>query len=136
MARTSRELKDREGIAALAVLARRREASLRAALARLTEAAREADAEVVASERACEAQRHAWQDALLRGGVYGQREADGASRAVEAQRAALGEAQARHGSALARAKQAEANLRAQREHLQANARKQEKLRELLRLYRS
>ena len=127
---------DGESIAALAALARRREAGLRAALARMTETARAAHAEVVAAERACEAQRHAWQEALSRGGIYGPREAAGASHSVEAERTALGQAQSRYRNALAGAEQAEASLRTQREHLQANARKQEKLRELLALYRS
>ena len=135
MARTSRELKDDEGLVALAALARRREASLRAALARVTAAARDANDTVVACERACDAQCRVWQDALSRGGVYGRREAADAPGAVEVQRAALGEARNQHGAALAHAKLADAEVRQQRERLQANARKQEKLRELLTLYR-
>lgn len=136
MARSSGELKAHGSIAALAALARRREASLRAALARMTVAARDASEAVAECERACVTQRRAWQDALSRGGVYGQREADSATRSVEAQRVALVEATARHGTAREQAQQAESALRQQRERLQANARKQEKLRELLMLYRS
>ncbi|AKM31264.1 hypothetical protein AB870_15725 [Pandoraea faecigallinarum] len=134
MAGTSRELKDREGIDSLAKLARRRETGMRAALARLTAAANEADAAAAAYERACAAQRRVWQEALSRGGIYGPREAAGASLAVEVQRMALGEAAARHRDALARARQARADLQEQRERLRQNARKQEKLRELLTLY--
>ncbi|MDR3397851.1 MAG: hypothetical protein P4M06_09840 [Pandoraea sp.] len=136
MARPSGDLKDRDGIAALATLARRREASLRAALARLAAKARDAAEAVTASEHACDTQHRAWQDALSRGGLYAQREADGATRSVEAERTALGEARARHNAAIEQAQQAETALQQQRERLQANARKQEKLQELLRLYRS
>ena len=135
MARTSGELTGREGIVALAALAVRRETAMRAALVRMTAAARDADAAVAACERGCDAQRRAWQDALSRGGVYSQREAAGAPLSVEAQRAALGDAKARHSAALESAKLAQENLREQHERLQANARKQEKLRELLTLYR-
>lgn len=135
MARTSRELNDCEGIAALAMLARRREAALRAALARAITAASQADAHVVACEHACDAQRRAWQDALSRGGVYGPREATGESHAVEAERTSLAEARTRHDAALVHARQAHANVSEQRERLQQNARKQEKLHELLTLYR-
>ncbi len=135
MARTSGELTGHAGIVALAALAVRREAAMRAALVRMTAAARDADAAVTACERACDAQRRAWQDALSRGGVYSQREASGAPLSVEAQRAALGDAKARHSAALESAKLAQEKLREQRERLQANARKQEKLRELLTLYR-
>ncbi|BDD91096.1 hypothetical protein OYT13_04090 [Pandoraea sp. XJJ-1] len=135
MARTSRELTDDEGLAALAALAQRREASLRAALARMTVAARDANEAVIACERACDAQRRAWQDALSRGGVYGPREAAGAPGAVEVQRAALGEARNRHSAALAHAKLVDAEVLHQRERLQANARKQEKLRELMTFHR-
>lgn len=135
MARPSGELKAGERLAALAALARRREAGLRATLARMTVAAREAEAAVTACEQACDAQRRVWQNALSRGGVYGRREAAGAPSAVEALRAALGEARNRHSAALAHAQLADAEVRQQRERLQANARKQEKLRELLTLYR-
>ncbi|VVE47575.1 hypothetical protein [Pandoraea terrigena] len=135
MARTSGELKHGEGLAALADLARRRDASLRAALVRMTAAAREANEAVTACERACEAQRRVWQDALSCGGVYGRREAASAPNVVEAQRAALGEARTRHSAALAHAKQAADEVHQQHERLQANARKQEKLRELLTFYR-
>ncbi|MFK0378464.1 hypothetical protein [Pandoraea sp. NPDC090278] len=136
MARTSRELKDRDGIAALAMLAQRREAGLRAALARLTSAAREAADNVVACERACDVQRDVWQRALARGGLYGSREAAGAARLVEAERTSMVDAKARHSRAIDIAQQAEANVREQRERLQSNTRKQEKLRELLKFYRT
>ncbi|UVA80397.1 hypothetical protein [Pandoraea commovens] len=136
MARTSRELKDREGIAALAMLAQRREAGLRAALARLMLAAREAADNVVTCERACDVQRDVWQRALSRGGVYGPREAAGAARLVEEERASLVDAKARHSKAIDIAQQAEAHVREQRERLQSNSRKQEKLRELLEFYRT
>ncbi len=135
MARPSGDLKDDNGLAALATLARRREASLRAALARMTAAARDANEAVAVSERACDTQRRAWQDALSRGGLYAQREAHGATRSVEAERTALAEAKARHGAAMEHAQRAETAVQQQRERLQANARKQEKLRELLMLYR-
>ncbi|VVE74929.1 hypothetical protein PCA31118_04868 [Pandoraea captiosa] len=134
MAGTSRELTQREGIASLARLARRREASLRAALARLTSAANEADAQVSACDRACEVQRRVWQDALSRGGVYGPREAAGASQSVEAERRSLAEAKSRHSEAVARARHAHASLQDLHGRLEDNARKQEKLRELLTLY--
>ncbi|VVE43079.1 hypothetical protein PCO31111_04280 [Pandoraea communis] len=136
MARSSGDVKAHECIDALAALAKRREAALRAALARMTAAARDAGEAVAERERACDTQRRVWQEALSRGGVYGQREAAGATRSVEAERTALGEAKARHGAALEQVQQAEAALRQQRERLQTNARKQEKLRELLALYRS
>ncbi|VVE82264.1 hypothetical protein [Pandoraea sputorum] len=136
MARASRELKDRDGIAALAMLAQRREAGLRAALVRLMSAAREADDNVVMCERACDVQRDVWQRALSRGGVYGPREAAGAARLVEEERTSLVDAKARHSRAIDIARQAQANVREQRERLQSNARKQEKLRELLKFYRT
>ncbi|AKC69612.1 hypothetical protein MB84_09165 [Pandoraea oxalativorans] len=118
------------------MLAQRREASLRAALVRLASVAREAADNVVACERACDDQRDAWQRALSRGGVYGPREAAGAARLVEEERTSLVNAKARHSSAIDIAQQAEANVREQRERLESNTRKQEKLRELLKFYRT
>ncbi|ALS65545.1 hypothetical protein [Pandoraea apista] len=135
MARSSGDLKAHEAVAALAALAKRREAGLRASLVRMTAAARDAAQAVAESEEACETRRQAWRTALSRGGVYAQREVDGATRSVEAARAALGEAKTRHGAALEQVKQADAALQQQRERLQANARKQEKLKALLALYR-
>ncbi|WP_242558111.1 MULTISPECIES: hypothetical protein [Pandoraea] len=134
MARTSRELKDRDGIVALAMLARRREGALRAALARLTAAMHDAEAALAACEQACETRRQSWLNALSQGGVYDPREAGGASRAVEAQRLSLTDAKASHRRAQERAGQAREQVRQQQERLQDNARKQEKLRELLTLY--
>ncbi|VVE27013.1 hypothetical protein [Pandoraea fibrosis] len=136
MARSSGDLKDCEGIAALATLAKRREAALRAAFTRMSAAARDAESAVVERERGCDTQRRVWQDALSRGGVYAQREAAGVTRSVEAERVALGEAKRRLSEALEQVKQAEVALQQQRERLQANARKQEKLNALLALYRS
>ncbi|VVE57677.1 hypothetical protein PCO31010_05224 [Pandoraea commovens] len=118
------------------MLAQRREAGLRAALARLMLAAREAADNVVTCERACDVQRDVWQRALSRGGVYGPREAAGAARLVEEERASLVDAKARHSKAIDIAQQAEAHVREQRERLQSNSRKQEKLRELLEFYRT
>ncbi|VVE71411.1 hypothetical protein PAN31117_04038 [Pandoraea anapnoica] len=118
------------------MLAHRREAVLRAALARLMSAAREAADNVVTCERACDVQRDVWQSALSRGGVYGPREAAGAMRLVEAERTSLADAVARHSSAIDIAQQAQANVREQRERLLSNTQKQEKLRELLKFYRT
>ncbi len=99
-------------------------------------AAREAADNVVTCERACDVQRDVWQRALSRGGVYGPREAAGAARLVEEERASLVDAKARHSKAIDIAQQAEAHVREQRERLQSNSRKQEKLRELLEFYRT
>ncbi|MCE4062440.1 hypothetical protein LXM60_19755 [Pandoraea sputorum] len=55
---------------------------------------------------------------------------------MEEERTSLVDANARHSRAIDIAQQAQANVREQRERLQSNARKQEKLRELLKLYRT
>ncbi|MBN4668083.1 hypothetical protein HUS70_18515 [Pandoraea nosoerga] len=115
----------------LTSLAARREAGLRAALARLTAAAREAGDALAASEREHARLREVWQQALARGGVYARREAAQVSREVEQARAALAHARARAQAAHAQWQQAQAQLQEQRERLYANARKQEKLRALL-----
>lgn len=99
-------------------------------------AAKEAADNVVMCERACDVQRDVWQKALLRGGVYGPREAAGATHLVEQERTSLVDAKARHSRAIDIAQQAEANVREQRERLESNTRKQEKLRELLKFYRT
>jgi small-conductance mechanosensitive channel len=124
-------MSDRNGVLALAALAARREAGLRAALTRLTAATRAAGDALASCEREHERRRGAWQRALACSGVYARREAVQASRAVERERAALAEALSRQRAAYSHLQQAEAELRQQRERLHANARKQEKLRELL-----
>ncbi|VVE19224.1 hypothetical protein PPN31114_03062 [Pandoraea pneumonica] len=131
MARPSRELKDMAQIAALASLARRREASLRAAVAHAVQSLDAAEATLAQRRRVYEAQRQRWHDALARSGVYGQRALGTASHGVEAERAALAGALTTKEAAAASAAQARSNLQAQRALLQENARKQEKLRELL-----
>lgn len=131
MARPSRELKEMTQIAALASLARRRETSLRAAVARAVQSLDDAEAMLVQRHHAYEAQRQRWHDVLTRSGVYGQRALGKASHGVEAERAALADALTTKEAAAASAAQARSNLQAQRALLQENARKQEKLRELL-----
>lgn len=131
MAQSSRELKGGAQIAALAALARRREASLRAAVTRAMQALNAARATEQTCRRACEAQRLRWHEALARGGVYGQRALGAASQCVEAERAALVDAVSALDASAARAAQSQADLQVQQELLQDNARKQEKLRELL-----
>ncbi|VVD75086.1 hypothetical protein PMO31116_00796 [Pandoraea morbifera] len=143
MARTSRELKTTAGgvpvestaLAELVALARRRDVGLRAAIRRAQADADDAEAAVRACEQACETQRRRWRECLSQGGVYARREAVEASRRVEAARVALGDATSRHAAALAHARQAQTDVIRLREQLHANARKQEKFRELSAFYR-
>ncbi|VVE48658.1 hypothetical protein PAN31108_04562 [Pandoraea anhela] len=109
---------------------------MRAALARLAVALRDAETAVDACERERDAQHRTWLDALTQGGVYGPREAAGASHSVEQERVSLNEAKARHLRALEHARQARAHWLEQQQRLRDNARKQEKLRELLTCYRA
>ncbi|MGC7406718.1 hypothetical protein ACPWR0_22300 [Pandoraea pneumonica] len=131
MARPSRELKGIAQIAALAALARRREASLRAAVTKAMQALDAARATEETRRRTCEAQRRRWHEALARGGVYGQRALGAASQCVEAERAKLVDAVSAQDAAAAHTAQSQSDLQVQRALLQENARKQEKLRELL-----
>ncbi|WP_353192584.1 hypothetical protein [Pandoraea pnomenusa] len=135
MARAPDELNARKGVDALATLAHRREAGLRAALSRATSAVIEAKASVTACEQAEATLHGAWRDTLNQGGLYARREAVRASVRVEGARAALGEAKARRAAALQHLQQVEAEVQRQHERLHANARKQEKLRELQALLR-
>ncbi|AIU28321.2 hypothetical protein LV28_18665 [Pandoraea pnomenusa] len=143
MARTSRELKTTGGrvqvestaLAELVALARHRDVGLRAAMRRAQADAHDAEAAVRTCEQACETQRRRWRECLSRGGVYARREAVEALRRVEAARVALGDAASRHAAALAHAQQARTDVIRLHEQLQANARKQEKFRELSKLYR-
>ncbi|VVD79895.1 hypothetical protein PIN31009_01086 [Pandoraea iniqua] len=129
MARPPHDLKAIAQIDALTSIAKRREVGLRVAVTRATQALDEAEAAERQRRQACEVQRQRWRDALTRGGVYRQRTLSEVSHSVEAERSALVGASSALDAAVAACAQAQAALQAQRVLLQANARKQEKLRE-------